>query len=110
MGDIIRTSMDESARVQTLFACAYAIYSRIRSFYGIRNKILGEQIETLYNFSKDAGLRFIYDLNLMLRIGSTLVDNFHNTTWNSTNAQQIINYTTSRGFDMDWELGNGTLS
>lgn len=43
-------------------------------------------------------MRLIFDLNLMVRNGSE---------WDPSNAQQFIDYGSSRGYDMDFELGNG---
>ena len=60
---------------------------------------LGAQFGQLYNFTKNVGWRLIFDLNQMLRTA----DNH----WNSTNAQLLINYTSSKGYDFDFELGNG---
>jgi hypothetical protein len=62
---------------------------------------LGKDLDLLYGFSKNAGWRLIFDLNQLLRSGSN---------WNSSNAQDFINYASSRGYDLDFELGNGIIN
>lgn len=42
-------------------------------------------------------LNFIFDFNVLLRIGKK---------WNSSNAKSIIKYSQSKGFAMDFQLGN----
>ena len=56
----------------------------------------------MYNFTRNVGWSLIFDLNLMLR-----TDNSSTGKWNSTNAQQFINYSSQKGYTMDFELGNG---
>ena len=56
-------------------------------------------VDKIFKFAKDSELNIIFGLNVLLRD--------HNThTWNSTNAQQLMKYITSRGFSCAWELGN----
>lgn len=45
-----------------------------------------------------SGWRLIFDLNQCLRNGSD---------WDSSNAKSFIQYASSKGYDMDFELGNG---
>uniref|UniRef100_A0A914D766 Uncharacterized protein n=1 Tax=Acrobeloides nanus TaxID=290746 RepID=A0A914D766_9BILA len=58
-----------------------------------------QQFDQLYTFSKNIGWRFIFDLNELKR-----KDN--GTTWDSTNAKELLDYTSSKGYDFDFELGN----
>lgn len=69
---------------------------------------LAEQFDQLYTFANNSGLRFIFDLNIMLRNDTNLtVESILKTRWNSTNAEKLLNYASGKGYDMDWELGNG---
>ena len=49
-------------------------------------------------FVEAAGWDFIFGLNVLLRV---------NGSWNSANAEELLTYTTSKGFKVNWELGNG---
>lgn len=44
---------------------------------------------------------FIFGLNLLLR------HNWPNGSWDSSNAELLLDYTTSKGYVVNWELGNG---
>jgi heparanase len=59
---------------------------------------LGHQLDQIYNFAKNTGMRFIFDLNMVLRSGSR---------WDPSNAIRLIEYAKRRGYDLDFELGNG---
>src|SRR4051794_18037782 len=63
-----------------------------------QNSLIGAKLDQLYNFSKNAGWSLIFDLNLMLRSGDK---------WDPSNSQDFINYTSSKGYEMNFELGNG---
>uniref|UniRef100_A0A914D135 Uncharacterized protein n=1 Tax=Acrobeloides nanus TaxID=290746 RepID=A0A914D135_9BILA len=77
-------------------------------FFGNKTTIFsGEQFDTLYNFASNSGWRFIFDLNLMLRNGTGWTEaTIHSSRWNSTNAKTLFDYASSKGYEMDWELGN----
>ena len=49
-------------------------------------------------FVEAVGWDFIFGLNVLLRV---------NGSWNSTNAEELLTYTTSKGYKVNWELGNG---
>jgi len=49
-------------------------------------------------FVEAAGWDFIFGLNVLLRA---------NGSWNSTNAEELLTYTTSKSYKVNWELGNG---
>lgn len=57
--------------------------------------------DNINNFALQAGLRLLFDLNLLLR-------NVNNE-WNSSNAQMLLNYAMQMNYssNMDFELGNG---
>ncbi|XP_039206774.1 heparanase [Crotalus tigris] len=55
-------------------------------------------LDILYNFANCSNLHLIFGLNALLRTGSS--------QWNSSNAQQILNYTNSQNYILSWELGN----
>ena len=49
-------------------------------------------------FAETVGWDFIFGLNALLRV---------NGSWNSTNAEELLTYTMSKGYRVNWELGNG---
>lgn len=55
--------------------------------------------ESLYNFTQQAELRMIFDLNVLIRNADG--------SWNEDNAKNIIRYAKSQKMDLDWQLGNG---
>uniref|UniRef100_A0A8C6VM47 Heparanase n=1 Tax=Naja naja TaxID=35670 RepID=A0A8C6VM47_NAJNA len=58
----------------------------------------GSTLDILYNFANCSNLHLIFGLNALLRKGRS--------QWDSSNAQQILNYTNSRDYILSWELGN----
>ena len=56
------------------------------------------QWDAVNMFVEAAGWDFIFGLNVLLRV---------NGSWNSTNAEELLTYTTSKGYKVNWELGNG---
>jgi len=56
------------------------------------------QWDAVNMFVQEAGWDFIFGLNVLLRV---------NGSWNSTNAEELLTYTTSKGYKVNWELGNG---
>jgi len=56
------------------------------------------QWDAVNMFVQAAGWDFIFGLNVLLRV---------NGSWNSTNAEELLTYTTSKGYKVNWELGNG---
>uniref|UniRef100_A0A914CFQ3 Uncharacterized protein n=1 Tax=Acrobeloides nanus TaxID=290746 RepID=A0A914CFQ3_9BILA len=59
-------------------------------------------LDETYSFVQNAGWRLIFDLNDMLRTNETSTGR-----WNSSNAQLFLNYTSQKGYELDFELGNG---
>ena len=60
------------------------------------------QWDAVNEFVKVAGWNFIYGLNVLLR---TLEG-----AWNYTNPEELMRYTASKGYPINWELGNGNIS
>lgn len=56
-------------------------------------------VDLLYSFTNCTGLELVFGLNALLRTA----DN----SWNSSNAQSLLQYCESRKYRMSWELGNG---
>lgn len=52
----------------------------------------------LYSFAKCSGLDLIFGLNALLRTPDL--------RWNSSNAQLLLDYCSSKGYNISWELGN----
>ncbi|KAK6633333.1 hypothetical protein RUM44_003935 [Polyplax serrata] len=59
--------------------------------------LTGSSWTKINNFAMNTKLNFIFDFNVLLRIGKK---------WNSSNAKSIIKYSQSKGFAMDFQLGN----
>ena len=60
--------------------------------------------DAVNEFVRAVGWDFIFGLNLLLR------KPWPNGTWDSSNAEQLLTYTTSKGYNVNWELGNGMLT
>lgn len=60
-------------------------------------------LEQLVNFTRNVGWDLIYDMNDRLRTS--------NKTWNSTNAQEIINFLSAKEYtNVNFEIGNGRVA
>nr|XP_003469452.1 heparanase [Cavia porcellus] len=55
-------------------------------------------VDMLYSFAKCSGLHLIFGLNELLRTADS--------QWDSSNAQLLLDYCSSKGYDISWELGN----
>ncbi|XP_052054135.1 heparanase isoform X1 [Apodemus sylvaticus] len=55
-------------------------------------------VDMLYSFAKCSRLDLIFGLNALLRTPDL--------RWNSSNAQLLLNYCSSKGYNISWELGN----
>ncbi|XP_058808410.1 heparanase-like [Phymastichus coffea] len=53
---------------------------------------------SLYQFTQDANLRMIFDLNVLRRNSDG--------SWNSDNGQEIILFAKKHGMELDWQMGN----
>ena len=62
------------------------------------------QWDAVNEFVEAVGWDFIFGLNVLLR------KPWPNGTWDSHEAEQLLTYTTSKGYNVNWELGNGTLN
>lgn len=60
--------------------------------------ITGADLNNLYAFATRAKLRMIFDLNVLIRE--------RDSTWNSSNAWDIISFAQQRNMNLDWQLGN----
>ena len=63
-------------------------------------KMSPSQWDAVNTFVQNVGWKLIFGLNQLLR----------NTdgSWDSSNAEQLIDYTMKKGYQVAWELGNGT--
>ena len=57
------------------------------------------QWDAVNMFVETVGWDFIFGLNALLRTS--------NGSWDSANAEELMTYTTSKGYKANWELGNG---
>ncbi|XP_076999087.1 heparanase isoform X2 [Tamandua tetradactyla] len=55
-------------------------------------------VDMLYTFANCSGLDLIFGLNALLRTADM--------QWNSSNAQLLLDYCSSRRYNISWELGN----
>ena len=58
------------------------------------------QWDAVNTFVEAVGWDFIFGLNVLLRV---------NESWDGTDAEELMMYTTSKGYHVNWELGNGKL-
>lgn len=81
--------------VQTLF------YSRILKLPVYLFIILGIDFDNIYHFAWNAGMRLVFDLNVLVRNSKN--------QWNSTNAEILLEYAIQKNYsqNLDLELGNG---
>lgn len=59
------------------------------------------QWDTINQYVQAAGWDIVFGLNVFLRTSWPQGD------WDTTNAEQLMNYTISKGYKVNWELGNG---
>lgn len=62
------------------------------------------QWDAVNEFVRRVGWDFIFGLNELLR------SPWPNGTWDSSNAEELMDYNTAKGYRVNWELGNGTLT
>ncbi|KAJ6657489.1 hypothetical protein lerEdw1_002424 [Lerista edwardsae] len=55
-------------------------------------------VDILYDFAQCSDFHLIFGLNALLRKGDS--------HWDSSNAQLLLDYTSSQNYSMSWELGN----
>ncbi|XP_058578019.1 heparanase isoform X3 [Neofelis nebulosa] len=55
-------------------------------------------VDMLYTFANCSGLDLIFGLNALLRTADL--------QWNSSNAQLLLDYCSSKNYNISWELGN----
>ncbi|XP_062964466.1 heparanase isoform X3 [Cynocephalus volans] len=55
-------------------------------------------VDILYTFANCSGLDLIFGLNALLRTADL--------QWNSSNAHLLLDYCSSKGYNISWELGN----
>ena len=60
-----------------------------------------QQWDEVNHFSQVVGWDMIFGLNVLLR------HPWPNGSWDSSNAEQLMKYTLSQGYKVNWELGNG---
>ncbi|KAM6984590.1 heparanase [Aplochiton taeniatus] len=63
-----------------------------------RVKFTESAVDLLYSFSNCSGLDLIFGLNALLRTARN--------SWNSSNAESLLQYCESKQYKMSWELGN----
>ena len=63
----------------------------------------GADVSSLYKFTESTGLRLLFDLNVLLRNG---------TSWDPTNPRQLLEFMRDQKMtdNLDLQLGNGKSS
>ena len=61
------------------------------------------QWDALNEFTKKVGWDFIFGLNILLNKPNS-------SLWDPANAKELFEYTKSKGYKVNWELGNGKIS
>ena len=62
------------------------------------------QWDAINQYAQATGWDIIFGLNVFLR------NPWPQGDWDTTNAEQLMNYTISKGYKVNWELGNGTVT
>ena len=62
-----------------------------------------EQWDAVNKFVEVVGWDFIFGLNALLRTP------YPDGVWDPDNARQLISYSNSKNYTVQWELGNGVL-
>ena len=60
-----------------------------------------EQWDAINQYVQTTGWDIIFGLNVFLR------NPWPQGNWDTTNAEQLMGYTISKGYQVNWELGNG---
>ena len=64
--------------------------------------LTGNDFASLYNYADKSEIKMIFDLNVLLRN--------ENGTWNSENAEEIMDFAKSHDMKIDWQMGNGKFN
>ena len=63
--------------------------------------LLPSQWDAINQYAQKVGWEVIFGLNVFLR------SHWPHGSWDTTNAEKLIKYTISKGYSVNWELGNG---
>ena len=63
--------------------------------------LLASQLDAINQFTRKVGWEIIFGLNLFLRTS------WPKGSWDTTNAEELMRYTISKEYNVNWELGNG---
>ena len=103
--DYILFSENNTDTKQSLPKTDYnAYYSHKRKFEDLQNFTMSaSQWDAINEFALATGWEITFGLNVFLR------KHWHFQGWNTTNAKQLMEYTISKGYQVNWELGNGKV-
>lgn len=77
-------------------------YSHKLKFEDLQNFVMSaSQWDAVNKFALAVGWEITFGLNVFLR------KHWPENGWNTTNAKQLMEYTISKGYQVNWELGNG---
>lgn len=65
--------------------------------------LLASQWDAINQYTQEVGWDMVFGLNVFLR------NPWPHGPWDTTNAEELMKYTISKGYNVNWELGNGIL-
>lgn len=71
-----------------------------KKFAGYKNyNITADQFDSLYHLINGTGNSMLFDVSAFTRVDNS-------KSWDSSNAEKLIEYAENMGYSVDWELGN----
>ena len=92
-----RTCSYSTSPDQRMYNCTTSRGQRTNTYTNFT--MMTKDADDFFTFARVSGLNIIFGLNVLLRDSNT-------RHWNSTNAEELMKYITSRSFRCGWELGN----
>ncbi|XP_044080688.1 heparanase isoform X2 [Neovison vison] len=90
---------DVETRLQTAWPLQEQLLLREQFQEKFKNSTYSKSsVDMLYSFANCSGLDLIFGLNALLRTADL--------QWNSSNAQLLLDYCSSKNYNISWELGN----
>ncbi|KAJ4427950.1 hypothetical protein ANN_23962 [Periplaneta americana] len=86
-------------RSPDLTSCDFYLWRRQSNLHRRGTCVTGADWMALNTFAQSAGLELLFDLNVLLR---------NQSQWDSSNARQLIEFSDKFGFNVSWQLGNGS--
>lgn len=94
------TSEDFVIFKNPLESSSTAMYNSVKNRSNIT--LSGSQWDAINRFTQEVGWEMTFGLNVFLR------NPWPHGPWDTANAEELMKYTISKGYKVNWELGNGT--